>query len=324
MLAKKDLSQMREYVIGILPQLLREEPEITTTIEGILAHQFPRRNEFSSLLDEFKLLREDINRQFEAHRKETERRFELMERKFEAYLQETERRFELMEQKFEAQRQETERRFDLMEQKFEAHRQETERRFDALHKEMNQRFEQVDKRFEQVDQRFEQIDKRLDKQHADILDVKRRVIKLESTVDRVEDKMTRFDIRLNILAGTLGTEKGQRLEEVFAHVLSYGLKNPDLKPESIQLRQQFVDTEGLVYLRKGKFIEVDIIIENGKFTVFEVKATVTVGNVDEFARKVKLIELQNPDKQVRGIIISPWADEEVKQCCIEYDLELLD
>ncbi len=38
MLAKKDLSQMREYLIGIFPQLLREEPEIKTTIEGILAH----------------------------------------------------------------------------------------------------------------------------------------------------------------------------------------------------------------------------------------------------------------------------------------------
>lgn len=274
MLAKKDLSQIREYVIGILPQLLREEPEITTTIEGILAHQFPRRDEFSRLLDEFKFFREDMNRQFEAHRKETERRFELME------------------------------------QKLEAQRQETERRFDALHKEMNQR--------------FEQIDKRLDKQHTEILDVKRRVIKLESTVDRVEDKMTRFDIRLNILAGTLGTEKGERLEEVFANVLSYGLKNPDIKPESIQLRQKFMDTEGLVYLRKGKHIEVDIIAENGKFTVFEVKATITIGDVDEFARKVKLIQLQNSDKQVRGIIISPWANEEVKQCCIEYDLELLD
>ncbi|MDM8562772.1 TMEM43 family protein [Candidatus Marithioploca araucensis] len=129
---------------------------------------------------------------------------------------------------------------------------------------------------------------------------------------------------LAILAGTLGTEKGQRLEEVFATVLSYGLKNPDIKPESIQLRQQFIDTEGLVFPKKGKFIEVDIIAENGKMTVFEVKATATIDDVDIFSMKVKLIQLQNPDKQVHGIIISPWASEEVKQCCTEYDLELLD
>ncbi len=173
-----------------------------------------------------------------------------------------------------------------------------------------------------MNQRFEQVDKRFEEQHREILDVKRRVIKVESGQALLLEKMTRFDMRLNMLAGTLGTEKGERLEEVFASVLSYGLNHPDIKPESIQLRQQFVDTEGLVYLRKGKYIEVDIIAENSKFTVFEVKATTTIGNVDEFARKVKLIQLQNPD--VRGIIISPWASEEVKHCCAEYDLELFD
>jgi len=298
MLAKKELNQVREYVIGILPQLLREEPEITTTIEGIVAHQFPRRDEFARLLDEVKLLREDMNR-----------RFELMEQKFE-----------LMEQKFEAQHQETEQRFDALYKEMNHRFEQVDKRFEQVDK----RFEQVDKRFEQVDKRFEQVDKRFEEQHREIVDVKRRVIKIESGQALLLDKMTRFDLRLNMLAGTLGTEKGERLEEVFASVLSYGLNNPDIKPESIQLRQKFVDTEGLVYLRKGKYIEVDIIAENSKFTVFEVKATVTIGNVDEFARKVKLIQLQNPNKKVRGIIISPWASEEVKQCCAEYGLELLD
>lgn len=171
-LAKKDLSQIQDYVVQILPQLLREKPEITATIEGILAHQFPRRNKFISLLEEVKLLHGDMNQ-----------RFELMDRKFD-----------LMDRKFEAQRKETEQRFELMDRKFEAHRKETEQRFNVLHEEMNQRFEQVDQR--------------LDKQHQEIRDVKRRVIKLESTVDRMDEKITRFDLRLNMLAGTLGNDRG--------------------------------------------------------------------------------------------------------------------
>jgi hypothetical protein len=365
MLAKKDFSQIQDYVIQILPQLLREKPEITATIEGIIAHQFTRRDEFIGLLEEVKLLREDMNHQFprrdeligllkevkllredmdqrfelmdqkfEAQRKETERmnqRFELMDQKFEAQRKETEQQFKLMEQKFEAQRKETERmnqRFELMAQKFEAQRKETERQFKLMEQKFEAQRKETERRFdalrEEMNQRFEQVDQRLDKQHQDILDVKRRVIKLESTVDRMDEKITRFDLRLNMLAGTLGTEKGQMLEEVFASALSYGLKNPDIKPESIQLRQKFVDTEGIVFLRKGKHIEVDIIAENGKLTVFEVKATPTIGDVDIFAMKVKLIQLQNPDQQVHGIIISPWANEEVKQCCTEYDLALLD
>jgi len=50
MLTEKDFSQMQNYIIQILPQLLRQQPEIATTIEGILAHQFPKRDEFAQML----------------------------------------------------------------------------------------------------------------------------------------------------------------------------------------------------------------------------------------------------------------------------------
>jgi len=64
-LDEKDLVQIRNYVIRILPELLREEPEIATTIEGILAQQFPRRDEFARLLDELTLLREEMEQSLE-------------------------------------------------------------------------------------------------------------------------------------------------------------------------------------------------------------------------------------------------------------------
>jgi hypothetical protein len=52
MLPDKDLAQIQDYLIQILPQLLREEPKIVTTLEGIIAHQFPRRDEFARMVDE--------------------------------------------------------------------------------------------------------------------------------------------------------------------------------------------------------------------------------------------------------------------------------
>lgn len=77
---------------------------------------------------------------------------------------------------------------------------------------VDQRFEQVDKRFEQVDQRFEQM-------HPSLLELKRRIIKVESGLDRVVDKMTKFDAWLKVISGDLGTEKGQTLEDLFAIAL---------------------------------------------------------------------------------------------------------
>ncbi len=73
-LDEKDLVQIRNYVIRILPELLREEPEIATTIEGILAQQFPRRDEFARLLDELTLLREEMEQRLNLPREEMSRR----------------------------------------------------------------------------------------------------------------------------------------------------------------------------------------------------------------------------------------------------------
>ncbi|TGO02423.1 hypothetical protein PN36_25505 [Candidatus Thiomargarita nelsonii] len=209
-------------------------------------------------------------------------------------------------------------------EKFEERTEQNEQRMAQFERQMDLLREEMNQRFDKVDQRFDKIDQRFDKQHQDFLDLKRRMIKVESTVERTNEKITQFDAWLKIITGNLGDEKGQALEQLFALGLSYGLKNREVLPETIQLRQQFEDTEGLVYLRKGKFIEVDIIAKNGQLTVFEVKASAVETDVAQFARKVKLVELQNSDKQVQGIFISPGARDEVKQCCAEYEIELLD
>jgi len=278
--------------------------------------RFERRFEqIEQRMEQFERRSEQIEQRME----QFERRSEQIEQRMEQFEQRSEQIEQRMEQ-FEQRSEQIEQRMEQFEQRseqFEQRIEQTERQLELLREEMNQRFAQVDQRFDKVDQR-------LDKQHQDFLDLKRRMIKVESTVERTNEKITQFDAWLKIIAGNLGDKKGQALEQLFALGLSYGLKNRDVLPETIQLRQQFEDTEGLIYLRKGKFLEVDIIAENSQFTVFEVKASAVGTDVAQFARKVKLVQLQNPDKQVQGIFISPGARDEVKQCCAEYEIELLD
>jgi len=290
--AKKDLSHFREEVLTILPQLLREEPEVITAIEGIIARQFPRRDEFASLLKEIKLQREQTSQQIKLQREESTRQLEQTNRRIDLLGEEMNRRLEQMEQRIE----------------------QVEQRVDLLHEEMNQRFDQVDQRFEQVDQRFDQV-------HQDHLELKRRVIKLESGQKQILEKMTGFDAWLKVITGNQGT--GQTLEDLFAIALRYGLKNPNIKPESIRLRQELMDVEGLVF-RKNYGTEIDLIAENGKLTVFEVKATANIDDVDLFGMKIELVRLQNRDKKVQGILVSPGAGERIKKRCMEFRLELLD
>lgn len=64
MLSELELVQVREDVVKNWPQLLRQEPEVGTTIEDILAEQFPRRDEFASLLNEFQDFRQETKQEF--------------------------------------------------------------------------------------------------------------------------------------------------------------------------------------------------------------------------------------------------------------------
>ncbi len=249
MLDEKELKQVREYVIKILPDLLRQDPEVATAIEGILAQQFPRRDEFARLLDEFT----------------------------------------------------------------------------GFRRETKDNFDKVDQRFDKVDDQLGKVDERLGKAEKTQLGMRRDIAKLHHGQEMILKRMDSQDMWLNLQTGGLWDKKGHSLEDMFAVALSYGLKNPHLSPDKIQLRQNLVDTNGLIF-KAGFSTEIDLIVEDDKLTVFEVfevKTTPKVSEVDIFALKVELVTLQNPDKQVRGILISPGQTEAVQQRCAEHGLVLV-
>ena len=96
-----------------------------------------------------------------------------------------------------------------------------------------------------------------------ILQVKRDIIKLRHGQDTVLERLVGVEAWMKYVTGNLGSQKGQRLEEMVAVALRYGLKHPSLKSESIRLRQKLVDTEGMVFF-PGYTSKVDLIAENGK------------------------------------------------------------
>jgi len=332
MINESDLKEVKNYVIQILPQLLQQEPGVLTTIESIIAKQFPRRDEFTRLLDEVKLLRENMERRFlqvdnriDLLRADMEQRFEQVDKRLaqvDKHLEQVDKRLEQVDNRIDLLRADMERRFE-----------QADRRIDLMHEDMEQRFLQVERRFEQVDKRidlmredmerrFELADKRFDDMHKTQLGMKRDILKIQESQDRV---IRRLDLQENwfkIVTGRMGTEKGQLLEEMFASGLSYGLKNPDIKPESILLRQHISD-DGEILKGYPYYGEVDLIAEDGKLTVFEVKATALINDVDTFALKIRVVKALNPDKDVHGVLISIGASSRVNDYCKKHGLELV-
>jgi len=182
---------------------------------------------------------------------------------------------------------------------------------------MKHHFETSDKRFEVL---HAEMKRRFEEEKRERLEVKICMIKLELAVTRFEKKLTQFIAWLDVVTGIVGDKKGQEAKELFALGLSYGLKRSDIKPEMVQLGQRFMDEECIIFLKKGKYIEVDILAEDGKLEVFEIKTRAIETDVITLVRKVQLIQHQNRNKQVSGIFISPGASDLIRQCCVEYDL----
>jgi len=193
----------------------------------------------------------------------------------------------------------------------------------ATRHEMHQDFQKVDERFEQVDQRFEQVDQRFGQVRQEIHD---QGVQLRQEIHDQGDKLSQDmrDLRdwVELIAGRLQTRVGRSLEDIVAGALRLGLSRPDIDPQNVRLRQKISDPTGLVY-KPGKQKEVDLVAQDGELLVFEVKSAPDVDDVDEFADKVELVRLQNPDKLVTGVFVAVGAEADVRHYCTQRGVQLI-
>ncbi|OQY44301.1 MAG: hypothetical protein B6242_13020 [Anaerolineaceae bacterium 4572_78] len=180
--------------------------------------------------------------------------------------------------------------------------------------------EDTNRRFEQMQ---EQIDRRFEEARQERLYMRRDIAKIQAGQVNIIKRLDHQEAWFKVILGEGRRDKGKDSEDLFAVGLSYGLKNPDITSETIRLRQKLVDTDGLVF-KKGYETEVDIIAEDGKLIVFEVKTTARPGDVGIFALKVELVTHQNPDKKVEGVLISVAAEPEIRERCHQYNLRLVE
>jgi hypothetical protein len=94
-------AELIEQLRRVLPQLLREHPEVRYELWGLMLEAFPSRQELLAFLEELRALREESNRRFEGLQHEIAQRFEAVDQRFETLLREMNQRFEAVDRRFE-------------------------------------------------------------------------------------------------------------------------------------------------------------------------------------------------------------------------------
>lgn len=245
-----------------LPALLREDPAFHAQVVGTLTTVLASKEEFTRVLEEIRLLREDFNRRFEA----AERRFEVFEQRFEAMdrrFEALERRFEEVERRFE----EVDRRFEEVDRRFEA----VDRRFEALEQELIRLREDFNRRFELAERRFEVIENTL-AAHSALLQEHTRLLMV----------LTRDVRALQIAVGALGHRMGINMEDLIRQVIEDFSGLGPLTARQLIL----TDDTGELYGVPGSPVEFDAYVHNGQCFLVEVKSHADAEAVYQFARKV--------------------------------------
>ncbi len=188
---------------------------------------------------------------------------------------------------------------------------------------LDERFNQVDERSGKVDERFDQVDERLDKLEPQVVKLRREMMSNTQMLKGIDRRLYGFDAWMKLYTGMAGSDKGQRLEDTFAAALRFGLRNPELSPDDIRLRVKLTDQEGIIY-KPGTTTEVDVVVHDGRWTVFEIKASAEIDDVDILEFKLKLLRAQNPDLEIRGAFFSATQETGLKQRCQLYQIELVE
>ncbi len=99
MLTASQLKEVKDYVLTYLPTVLEQDPRFVYFVEGIVSDKFPRKDEFSRLVDELRKeredrilenrkLREEIHTEIHDLKTEMNQRFEHVDQRFEGVIQE--------------------------------------------------------------------------------------------------------------------------------------------------------------------------------------------------------------------------------------------
>jgi len=201
--------------------------------------------------DDIKQLIEHSNKRFEALQEQMDKRFEQMDKRFEQMDKRFEAIQEQMDKRFEAIQEQMDKRFEQMDKRFEAIQEQMDKRFEAMQ-------EQMDKRFEAMQ---EQMDKRFEAQNKDIKYIKAAV-------------------------GSLGRRSGKALENTILELLNDKLIKENINTSEIT-REYLYDKEGIVFWR-GYESGIDIIMQNGKIILIEIKYHATKNKIEKFVRNSKL------------------------------------
>jgi hypothetical protein len=134
---------------------------------------------------------------------------------------------------------------------------------------------------------------------------------------RTEDEVARLRRTIETQIGGLGARWGMQTEEAFRQAMKTILEEVGFKAD----RYLAYDTTGEVFGRPDQ-VELDVVIQNGKVIVIEIKSSLDRGQVYLFSRKVAFYQRHTGRQVARQVIVTPFAEQRARDVAGSLEIEI--
>ena len=149
---------------------------------------------------------------------------------------------------------------------------------------------------------------------ADLRDIVRQLAQAQL---RTEHEIARLRRTIETQIGGLGARWGMQAEEVFRSGLKTILEEVGFRAE----RYLTYDTEGEVFGRPDQ-VELDVVVQDGKVIVIEIKSSLDRGQVHQFSRKAAFYPRKTGRQVARRVIVTPFTEEGAQALAEELGIEI--
>jgi hypothetical protein len=143
------------------------------------------------------------------------------------------------------------------------------------------------------------------------------VEELAQAQKRTQDELTLFRRTFQSQVGGLGARWGLQTEEAFRHGIRTILQEVGFTSE----RFLTWDKGGEVFGHPEQ-VELDVVVQNGKVIVVEIKSALDRANTYLFNRKVEFYTRQTGHQVDRKVVVAPYADERAKEVAQRLGIEV--
>ncbi|MBD3253780.1 MAG: DUF3782 domain-containing protein [Candidatus Lokiarchaeota archaeon] len=149
----------------------------------------------------------------------------------------------------------------------------------------------MEERFQKVDERFEAMQRTMDERFEAVIE----------QMNKGFDEARRDREELKVSIATISSRSGSKLEEMILNLLRDDLIQENIDKKNVT-REVLKDDRGEVYY-EGYTTDIDVVIQDGKTFLMEIKSTADNRDIADLLLKAKLFKIQH-GKDYDGLILA--------------------